>query len=91
MKDLLNRYVGSEIGLNLVKPTHIDTVKLEAVHASYFTVVHKKDGNTYHFPFLNIVKVIENPEGVTVGGFFTQKKTYPLVVKTGHIVDFIPM
>ena len=91
MKDLLNGYVGSEIGLNLVKPTQIDTVKLEAVHASYFTVVHKKDGNIYHFPFLNIVKVIENPEGVTVGGYFTQKKTHPLVVKTGHIVDFIPM
>lgn len=91
MRDLLNHYVGSEIGLNLLKPTHIEAVKLEAIHESYFTVVRAKDGNAYHFPYLNIVKIIENPQGVTVGGFFTQKKTYPLVVKTGHVVDFIPM
>lgn len=91
MKDLLNRYVGVEIGLNLIKPLHIESATLDAVHDSYFTVTRVKDGNVYHYPFLNIVKVIENPEGVTVGGFFSQKKTYPLVIKTGHIVDYMPV
>ena len=91
MKDILTRHVGTEIGVNIIKPVHIDPVKLIAVHDDYFTVEYEHDGNTYHLPYLNIVKIIENPEGVTVGGFFKQHKTFPFVVKIGHLVDYIPM
>lgn len=91
MNEILERYVGSEIGINLIKPLHIESVTLDTVQDSYFTVTREKDGNKYHFPFSNVVKIIENSEGVTVGGFFSQKKTHPLVVKTGHIVDYLPM
>ena len=90
MHDILSRHVNQEIGVNITKPLHIESVALTGVHDDYFTVKRAKDGNNYHLPFLNIVKLIENPEGVTVGGLFQQKKTFPLVVKIGHIVDYLP-
>ena len=90
MKQILKRHLNSEIGVNIVKPLHIEAVMLIAVHDDYFTVKKEKGGNSYHLPFLNIVKIIENSDGVTVGGIFRQKKTFPIVVKIGHLVDYMP-
>ena len=90
MKELLKKHLNSEIGMNITRPLQVDPVVLMAVHEDYFTVIGEKDGNTYHLPFLNIVKIIENPNGVTVGGLFRQKKTFPIVVKIGHLVDYMP-
>lgn len=90
MYDILSRHLNDEIGVNITKPLHIESVTLTSVQQDYFTVSRAKDGNTYHLPFLNIVKLIENPEGVNVGGLFQQKKTYPLVVKIGHLIDYVP-
>ena len=90
MKELLKIYLNSEIGVNIIKPLLVDSVTLIAVHEDYFTVKHELDGNTYHLPFLNIVKIIENPDGVSVGGIFRQKKKFPMVIKIGHLVDYMP-
>ena len=91
MKDILARHLNTEIGVNIIKPMHVDPVKLVAVHEDYFSVENEHDGNTYHLPYLNIVKIIENPNGVTVGGLFKQHKKYPFVVKIGHLVDYLPL
>ena len=90
MKELLKAHLNTEIGINIERGIDIDHVTLTAAHDEYFTVEREKDGNTYHPPYLNIVKIIENPEGVTVGGIFRQKKTFPFVVKIGHMVDYLP-
>ena len=88
MKELLGKYTNLEIGVNIVKPLHVELVTLKSVHDEYFTVAREKDGNAYHVPYLNIVKVIEIPDGAMVGGFFTQKKSYVLIVKIGHLVEY---
>ena len=36
---------------------------------AYLTVRRDKDHHIYHVPFLNVVKIIENSEGVTVEVF----------------------
>jgi len=89
MHEILRKYVGQQIGINLQKPFHIDTANVIAVYENYFTLTLEKHDDQYHLPILNIVRVIENPNGVTVGGLFRQKKTYPLIVKIGHIVEYV--
>jgi hypothetical protein len=89
MKGLLESHIGSEIGVNIIKPLRIDAVTLVAIYEDHFTVKREDDGNTYHIPYRNIAKIIENPDGVTVGGFFKQHKTYPFVVKIGHLVEHL--
>ena len=91
MRTLLEKYAGKEIGVNLIKPLHIETVTLVQVCDEYFTVNRSDEENQYHLPYLNIVKIIENTDGVEVPGIFKQKNTsLPLVVKIGHLVDYIP-
>ena len=90
MKDVLQKHVGTEIGINLIKAFRIEPVMLLSVHDDYFTVDSPHDGNIYHLPYLNIVKILENPDGVTVPGFFKQHKTLPFVVKIGHLVEYVP-
>ncbi len=90
MKDLLQPHVGSEVGINILRAYRIDSAKLIAVHDNYFTVESEKDSNTYHIPMTNIVKVMENADGVNIGGLFLQHKSHPLVIKVGHVVEYVP-
>ena len=90
MKSILEKHVGQQIGLNVNRPFHIEALQLVAVHEAYFSVSPEKNGDLYHIPYANIVRIAENPEGVLIGGLFHQKKRYPLVVKIGHIVEYVP-
>lgn len=91
MRGLFEPHIGEEIGVNIVESHHIDSVKLTEVHEEYFTVMSEKDGNLYHIPYLNLVKVLENPEGVKIGGLFKKKRTHCFVAKIGHIAYSVPM
>jgi hypothetical protein len=91
MKDIFERYIGKEIGMNAEKPYHLDSYTVESVTDTYFTVSQKKNSNLIHIPFQNIIRVREdNAEGIHVGGLFHQKKDFPLVVKIGHHVTSVP-
>jgi hypothetical protein len=90
VKDLLQEHVGTEIGINVIRAYRIDSAKLTAVHDEYFTVEPDKDDNKYHIPLANIVKVMENADGVKMGGLFKQHKSHPLVIKIGHVVEYVP-
>ena len=63
-------------GVNVEKALTIESVNLSAVHDAYFTVRRDHDYSTYHIPYLNIVKIIENADDVKVGGFLQHKHTY---------------
>ncbi len=91
MKDILERYIGKEIGLNAKKPYHLDPYTVESVSDFYFTVSNEKNSNRTHVPFHNIIRIIEDDSGgIHVGGLFQQKKDFPLVVKIGHYVTSVP-
>ena len=51
MQEILRPHVQSELGMNIDKPLHIDTVRLTDVHDDYFTVITEKNGNVHHLPF----------------------------------------
>ncbi len=92
MKNLINDYLNQEIGINIHDAFHIESVILKHIDDEYFSVLREKDQNTYHIPYFNIVRIVQNLEdnkGVTIGGLFQQKKNHQLVIKIGHIARYI--
>lgn len=90
MKNLIEKQIGNEVGINLHSAHRIESATLISADDDYFSVRTVADENLYHVPYVNIVKVIENPDGVTVSGFFKSHKTHPFVIKIGHVVEYVP-
>ena len=90
MKTLLKPWVGKEIGCNISKPFHVDPVTLEAVTDDYFVVIDLVAGNRHYLPWSAVVKIMTNEEGVRTGGLFEHRKSFPLVVKVGHLLEYAP-
>ena len=91
MRDILEPYVGNEIGTNARKPYNLDPYTLVAVTDSYFTVKQEKNSTLVHVPYKNIVRILQNEtEKIHVGGLFTHKHDFRLIVKIGHVVTYVP-
>jgi len=90
MKSVLEPWVGEEIGCNISKPFHVDPVTLEAVTDSYFVVIDHFAGNHHYVSYNAIVKIMAKEGGVSTGGLFEHRKSFPLVVKIGHILEYVP-
>ncbi len=90
MKDVLQNHIGKTIGLNYEKPFKIEAVELVKVAEDYFTIVDSHRGYTHHFSYSSIVQVMENAGGVDVGGLFTHKDHFELVIKVGHLIQYVP-
>lgn len=91
MQSILNKYLQKQIGINLDKAFHLQKVVLVAAEDDYFSIMSRSDDCLHHFPYSAIVQVIENPDGVPIGGFLQHKEVYALVVKVGHIMDYVPV
>lgn len=90
MKEILKPWVGKEVGCNIQKPFHIITVVLEKVEDDYF-VLRDDNDNLHHMGYHSIVQIITNENGVDCGGgLFEHKHNYPLVIKIGHIIEYVP-
>lgn len=90
MKDILSKHVNQEVGINLDRPFRIESALLLNVEDDHFTIQDHKNEYIHHFSYASIVQVIENPDGVEVGGLFSHKKRFPIVIKVGHLVEHIP-
>lgn len=90
MKDILNKYIDKEIGINYEMPFKIESAKLIAVDDMHFSIVDHKKNYTHHFSYRSIVQIIENAEGVDISEFFKHKKHYEVVVKVGHVFQYVP-
>lgn len=90
MRDLIQRYASQTIGANVVKPHSVEPVTIVAVADDYFTLKSGGSDDLYHVPYLNIVKVIENEQGITIKELFHRKHTYKLVIKIGHLIEYVP-
>ena len=89
MKAILDKYLDTEIGINATQLNRIDAMKLVEVMDNHFSVQDPKTDDLLTIPFSNIVKVLRNPSGIKVGGMFEQKKEFPIIVKVGHVVQYI--
>lgn len=90
MKDVLVKYVGKVVGVNLEKSHHIDAAELIAVFDNYFTLNSSIDGHLHHIAYSNIVQVIEDAQGVEIRHLFTANEQFELVIKIGHVVAYTP-
>lgn len=90
MKNVLEKYLYKDIGINYEKPFRIDDAKLVELTDNYFSVVDHNKGYTHYFSHSSIVQIIEHQRGIDVGGLFTHKKHHLVVVKVGHLIEYIP-
>jgi len=90
MKKILLPYLGKTIGINFERAFKIEAAELCAVEEQYFSIVDGNKGYTHSFPYNGVVQIIENPEGIEIGGLFTHKENFPVVVKVGHLVEYLP-
>ena len=90
MREILKKYVGEEIGINIERPFRIDPVKITFAGDDHFSVQDHDREYTHHFSYQSIAQIIENEGGIDIGGLFTHKKHFSVIVKIGHIVEYIP-
>lgn len=86
MKEVLENHVGMTIGVNIESPHQIDAVNLLSVSDDYFSVHSSTDEHVHHIPYANIVKAVEDENGVEVRHVFTSNERFNLIVKVGHVV-----
>ncbi len=91
MKSILEKYQSAEVGINLSKAFNLEKATLTSVHEEYFSIMGRQGSCLHHFPYSAIVQLIENPDGVQVGGFLQHKECYALVIKVGHLVEYVPV
>ena len=91
MKDLITRWLYDRIGINYLRPHHIDPAQVVAVEADYFTIRGEEDGALHYFPYGSVIQIAEKEGGLTIGGRFTHKQHFTVVIKIRHMVDFVPV
>ena len=86
MKEILESHIGTTIGINIERVQHIDAVELLSVSDAYFSVRSSTDQHTHYIPYSNVLKVIEDSQGVEIRHLFTANERFNIVVKIGHVV-----
>ena len=89
MKRILAKYLNKEVGINIEKAYQFESAQVIAVEDDYFSIVDENHSFTHHFSYHCIVQIIENDGGVDVGGFLSHKH-FNVVIKVGHIIEFVP-
>lgn len=87
MKEIFERYVGEQIGVNCCEPKKYSPATLTAAHDDYFTIQHPSNGLSYSYPYRWVLNVAEGEGGVQAGGLFA-KHNYAVVVEVFHLVVY---
>ncbi len=90
MRDILIKYLDQEIGINYERPFKIESAKLVAVDEEHFSIIDHSKEYTHHFSYMSVVQIIENADGVDISAMFAHDKHFEVVVKVGHIFEYIP-
>ena len=91
MKELLSRFIDHEVGINYLRPHHIDPAIVIAASKGFFSVRGQSDQSVHHYPYNNIIQIAEKEGGIEIGGPFTHKHRYEVIIKIGHLVDVVPV
>ena len=87
MKSILAKYLNKEVGINIENAFRFEPAQVTAVEENYFSVVDENQSYTHHYSYHCIVQI--NESGVDVGGFLSHKH-FNVVIKVGHIQEFVP-
>jgi len=91
MRNLLTRFIDREVGINYLRSHHVDPATVIAAEAEFFSIRGLDDPSVHHYPYSNIIQVAENPDGMEIGGPFTHKHRYQVIIKIGHLIDVVPV
>lgn len=86
-RDLLGKYVNQTIGVNCKEPKKYHPAKLVAVSDEFFSIFVADKSITVHYPYHQIVHVIEAKGGVSTPGFWSSKE-YPVVVEVMQLIVY---
>ena len=85
MKQVLEKHIGTSMGINIEQVYHFDAVELLSVCDTYFSVRSSTDQHVHHIPYSNVLEVIEDEKGFEVRDVFTANERFSIIVKIGHI------
>lgn len=89
MKNILKPYLNKTIGINYQDPFHIEACILIALEDEYFSIRSNEKLYMHYFSWSSVVQIIHNEDGIEVGGLFTHKEIFSIVVKVGHILKYV--
>lgn len=87
MKEILNKYLNEEIGLNLNVARRLDCAMLLGVRDCYFSVKNYDSEHIHHIPYTSVVDIIEDSSGIKTGGLFSTIHSFECAVRVGHIIE----
>ena len=85
MREILQKYRGQSIGINLDKVTQPRAAQLMEVGDDYFTIWAPSRNIAYHFPFAYILSIAESGPG---GKFRYDRTDVPLSVTVYHQIVY---
>jgi hypothetical protein len=69
MKEIFERYVGQQIGLNYKEIGKFHAITLIDVQDTHFSVRASKGDAVAHYPLWQVLSFTESAEGITIAGF----------------------
>jgi len=85
-RDLLAKYMNQTVGLNWKEPKKYHPAKLVGITDEYFSVFVADLAFTVHYPYHQIVHVIEAEGGISTGIIFTRE--FPVVIETMQLIVY---
>ncbi len=83
LKDVLNKYENSRIGINLNTPSKINEAELIAANEDHFSILIPEDEIIYNFPLSNIISIVECVDGIHTENT-EDDKTFPVIIRIFH-------
>ncbi|MDI6767102.1 MAG: hypothetical protein QME52_09800 [Bacteroidota bacterium] len=87
MNELLQKYVGQDIGINFKEVKKYDYAKLLTVETDYFTVQDPETNIRYSYSFRWLLNVVEGEGGISTVGVFSSKN-FPVCIEVFHLVVY---
>ena len=87
MNELLQKYIGENIGINFKNVKRYDYAKLIKVEKDYFAVEDSRSRITYSYSYTSILNIIEADGGLSSGSFFDKRK-YPVCIEVYHLLVY---
>ena len=84
--NLLGKYTSQVIGINCKEPKKYHSARLVGVADEYFSVFVSDTAITIHYPYSQIVHVIEANGGISTGIVFT--KQFPVVIEVMQLIVY---
>jgi len=85
MKELLKKYEGEAIGINVDDPAEIKNAILAKVNEDHFSIMVPENELVHSYPYSHIVSIVEGVKGVPLDAS-EEAPQFPVVIKVFHLM-----